>query len=123
MKITRIITIGLIAGCVMGGIYVAKPQTLKPHPKETHIRNIRQLTFGGTNAEAYFSFDGQKVIFQSTREPFKCDQIFTMNRDGSNVHLVSTGKGRTTPGISSPPESPGRNGNASNGKTRWLTNM
>jgi TolB protein len=102
MKVTRIITIGMIAGCVMAGIYVAMPQTIKPHPKETHLRNIRQLTFGGTNAEAYFSFDGQKVIFQSTREPFKCDQIFTMNRDGSNVHLVSTGKGRTTCGYFTP---------------------
>src|SRR5215470_4181864 len=102
MKITRFVTIGLIAGCVMGGMYVAMPQTLKPHPKETHLRNIRQLTFGGTNAEAYFSFDGQKVIFQSTREPFKCDQIFTMNRDGSNVRLVSTGKGRTTCGYFTP---------------------
>jgi Tol biopolymer transport system component len=102
MKITRIISIGMIAGCVMGGIYVAMPQTLKPHPKETHLRNIRQLTFGGTNAEAYFSFDGQKIIFQSTREPFKCDQIFTMSRDGSNVHLISTGKGRTTCGYFTP---------------------
>jgi hypothetical protein len=50
MKITRIITIGMIAGCVMGGIYVAMPQTIKPHPRETHLRNIRQLTFGVTNA-------------------------------------------------------------------------
>jgi Tol biopolymer transport system component len=86
----------------MGGIYVARPQTLQPHPKEVHLRNIRQLTFGGENAEAYFSLDGQKIIFQSTREPYKCDQIFTMNRDGSNVRLVSTGKGRTTCGYFTP---------------------
>src|ERR1051326_8652457 len=102
MRITRIITIGLIAGCVMGGMFVAMPQTIKPNARETHLRNIRQLTFGGTNAEAYFSFDGQKIIFQSTREPFKCDQIFSMNRDGSNVHLISTGKGRTTCGYFTP---------------------
>ena len=102
MKFTRIITIAMIAASVAGGVYVAMPQTIRPHPKEVHLRNIRQLTFGGTNAEAYFSFDGQKVIFQSTREPFKCDQIFTMGRDGSNVRLVSTGKGRTTCGYFTP---------------------
>jgi Tol biopolymer transport system component len=54
------------------------------------------LTNGGENAEAYFSFDGSKIIFQSTRPPYECDQIFTMNLDGSDVKLISTGKGRTT---------------------------
>lgn len=66
------------------------------HPEEKHLKNIKQLTFGGENAEAYFSFDEKKLIFQSTREPFKCDQIFIMNLDGTGVRLVSTGKGRTT---------------------------
>ena len=65
-------------------------------PKEGHLTNIRQLTFGGTNAEAYFSFDDTKLIFQSSRPPFECDQIFTMNIDGSDQTLVSTGKGITT---------------------------
>jgi Tol biopolymer transport system component len=65
-------------------------------PQERHLKNIRQLTFGGQNAEAYFSADGTRLTFQSTRDPFECDQIFTMNIDGSNVRLVSTGKGRTT---------------------------
>jgi len=75
-------------------------QVLQPLPGEKHLANIRQLTFipGGENAEAYFSFDGKKVIFQSTRPPFQCDQIFTMNLDGTDVRLVSTGKGRTTCG-------------------------
>ncbi len=63
---------------------------------EVYFKNIRQLTFGGENAEAYFSTDNKKLIFQSTREPFKADQIFTMNVDGSDTKLVSTGKGRTT---------------------------
>src|ERR1700758_2693163 len=66
-----------------------------PQP-EKHLRNIRQLTFGGQNAEAYFSADGKKLIFQSTRDNVKCDQIFIMNIDGSDQHMVSTGKGRTT---------------------------
>lgn len=64
-------------------------------PDERHLTNVRQLTDGGENAEAYFSFDGRQLIFQSTAE-YGCDRIFTMNVDGSNRRLVSTGKGRTT---------------------------
>jgi TolB protein len=65
-------------------------------PQEKHLRNMKQLTFGGENAEAYFSSDGKKLIFQSTRDGHECDQIYTMNIDGSDVRLVSTGDGRTT---------------------------
>ena len=67
-------------------------------PQEKQLANLRQLTFEGKNAEAYFSFDGKKFIFQSTRNGFQCDQIFIMNEDGSNIQLVSTGKGQTTCG-------------------------
>ena len=67
-------------------------------PREAHLRHVQQLTFGGQNAEAYFSPDGRLLIFQSTRPPYACDQIFIMKADGSDVHLVSTGKGRTTCG-------------------------
>jgi TolB protein len=63
---------------------------------ETHLKNVRQLTFGGENAEAYFTPDGTKIVFQSTRDPYECDQIFTMDTNGENVKLVSTGKGATT---------------------------
>src|SRR5688572_28942397 len=63
---------------------------------ERHLANIKQLTFGGENAEAYFSFDGKKLIFQSKRDNLGCDQIFTMNVDGSNVRMISNGEGRTT---------------------------
>jgi len=63
---------------------------------ERRLRTIRQLTFGGENAEAYFSADGRMLVFQSTRDTFMCDQIFAMNSDGSGTRLVSTGKGRTT---------------------------
>ncbi|MGI8743331.1 MAG: TolB family protein [Bryobacteraceae bacterium] len=66
--------------------------------KPARLENIQQLTFGGQNAEAYWAPDGKRIIFQSTRDKLKCDQIFIMNADGSHPHMVSTGKGRTTCG-------------------------
>ncbi len=63
---------------------------------ERHLRNIKMLTLTGENAEAYLSFDEQKLIYQSTNGNLKCDQIFIMNIDGSNKKLVSTGFGKTT---------------------------
>lgn len=72
--------------------------TLAPMAGESRLANIRQLTNGGENAEAYFSFDGQQLIFQSTRDGFQCDQIFTMRVDGSGLRRVSNGEGRTTCG-------------------------
>ena len=65
-------------------------------PNEKHLRNIKQLTFGGENAEAYFSSDGKQLIFQSTRDGRGCDQIYSMNVDGSNLKMISNGEGRTT---------------------------
>ncbi len=61
-----------------------------------HLSNVKQLTFGGENAEAYFSFDGQELIFQSTRDGGGCDQIYAMRIDGANVRRISSGEGRTT---------------------------
>jgi Tol biopolymer transport system component len=69
-----------------------------PEPGETHFARIRQLTFGAENAEAYFSHDGKRLIFQSTRDGNGCDQEFVMNVDGSDVRRVSTGRGKTTCG-------------------------
>lgn len=70
------------------------------YPQEKHLRNIRQLTFGGNNAEAYFSYDGKKLIFQSEWlqiNPQGCDQIFELSLEGPLKYtLRSTGKGRTT---------------------------
>jgi Tol biopolymer transport system component len=65
-------------------------------PQEKHLKNIRQLTFGGENAEAYFSGDDQRLIFQSTRDGNGCDQIYSMKIDGSDIKMLSNGKGRTT---------------------------
>lgn len=66
------------------------------NPKEKHLRNIRKLTFGGQNAEAYWNFDGTKIIFQTRQPQWPDEQIVTMNADGSNKTLISTGKGRCT---------------------------
>jgi Tol biopolymer transport system component len=70
--------------------------------QERHLTEIRQLTHGGENAEAYFSPDGARLIFQSTREGVPCDQIFTMKIDGSETQRVSDGSGRTTCGYFMP---------------------
>src|SRR2546422_4731666 len=65
---------------------------------EVHLQNIRQLTFGGQNAEAYFSRSGRQLIFQRLAADTGCDQMFVMNVDGRGLHRVSDGKGRTTCG-------------------------
>ncbi len=72
--------------------------SIAPETNEHHFAHIRQLTFGGENAEAYFSHDGKRLIFQSTRGGRPCDQQYVMNVDGSDVHRVSTGFGKTTCG-------------------------
>jgi TolB protein len=74
------------------------------YPQENHFANLRQLTFGGDNAEAYFSFDGKHLSFQSNNKAWglKCDQIFNLDiskaaRDTTyRPPLISTGYGRTT---------------------------
>jgi Tol biopolymer transport system component len=64
--------------------------------KEVRLRNLRQLTVRGENAEAYFSNDDKWLIFQGHDDPGSCDQIYVMDVQGAQRRLVSTGKGRTT---------------------------
>lgn len=72
------------------------------YPEESHFKNIQQLTFGGDNAEAYWSFDGKKLVFQRTsvKDGIPCDQIYVGKvpdkGEKFTYKLVSTGKGRTT---------------------------
>ncbi|HEY2722980.1 MAG TPA: hypothetical protein VGI82_14705 [Chitinophagaceae bacterium] len=72
-------------------------------PDETHFKNVQQLTFGGGNAEAYWSYDGKYIIFQRTnpKEGLNCDQIFIGKvpqkpGDKFDYHMISNGKGRCT---------------------------
>jgi Tol biopolymer transport system component len=65
-------------------------------PGERFFKNVRQLTFGGENAEAYWSGDGKKLIMQSKFGKHPCDQIFTLDLETGERKLVSTGLGRTT---------------------------
>ena len=97
-----VLTLGLsgaasaLVESIRARIAKASAAALPTDARERRLANLRQLTFGGQNAEAYFDWTGTRLIFQSTRPPFGCDQIFTMRDDGSDVRLVSTGKGRTT---------------------------
>ena len=73
------------------------------YPEEVHFKNMKKLTFGGENAEAYWSFDDSKLIFQATNEKWgqSCDQIYIIDTNNYNLHsetpkMVSLGLGRTT---------------------------
>lgn len=83
----------LITGCVH-----KKEALLSGEDKfiDRHMRNVTQLTFDGDNGEAYFSFDGLKLIYQSNSGGYACDKIWTMNIDGSNKKMVSPDHGAHT---------------------------
>ncbi|MDC6353137.1 MULTISPECIES: TolB family protein [Robiginitalea] len=95
------------AGSAAGSPMAASSDTLI-YPGETHFKSIRQVTFGGDNAEAYWSFDNRQLIFQSNYEKWgvECDQMFLMDAgetfNGSVPPMVSTGMGRTTCGYFMP---------------------
>ncbi|MBS1704271.1 MAG: PD40 domain-containing protein [Armatimonadetes bacterium] len=68
----------------------------KLSPEERHFKNLKQLTFGGQNAEAYWNVAGDSITFQAHYPGYPDEQIFTMKADGSNKRLISTGEGRCT---------------------------
>ncbi|MFT4679764.1 MAG: TolB protein [Flavobacteriales bacterium] len=78
-----------------------KPSELHYY-EEGHMKNVRQLTYGGDNAEAYWSFDDEKLVFQSNNKRWgvSCDQIYVMDvlgeKDSLPLDMISTGNGRTT---------------------------
>jgi Tol biopolymer transport system component len=96
--------VALAAGCSSSPRQAAGPAPLgttriaiAADSGERHLTNIRQLTNGGENAEAYWSADGQFITFQSTRDGRTCDQQYVMRADGSGLTKVSRG-GKTTCG-------------------------
>jgi Tol biopolymer transport system component len=102
--LTLALALALASAGALGG---PDPETPVPTPtpllapgEEKFLANVRQLTFGGQNAEAYWSADGGRLIFQSDSVPpdstLPCDQIFTMGSDGSGRRRVSNGEGKTT---------------------------
>lgn len=76
----------------------AAPADSLIRPGETRFLALRQVTFGGENAEAYWSPDGTRLVLQSTRPGVECDQIFlyTAENLAGGGELISTGRGRTT---------------------------
>jgi len=83
----------LFSGCVQKTFHV-KPDTIPFIEK--HMKNITQLTFDGSNGEAYFSPDGRRLIYQSNTGGYACDKIWMMNTDGSDKHMVSPDHGANT---------------------------
>lgn len=78
------------------GFSVQAGELFAANPDEPRLRNVRQLTFEGENAEAYFAYDGTRLIYQRTPESGGCDQIYTYDLTTGEQALVSTGEGRTT---------------------------
>jgi TolB protein len=95
---TRLCTVALLACAIPRTSDLGPRTTILAEPSESHLTNITRLTDGGENAEAYFSRDGMRLIFQSTRDGRSCDQQYVVRVDGSGLRRVSTGAGKTTCG-------------------------
>lgn len=103
----------ILAGPISGTADDTKSAVTESIPAEHHLKNVRQLTFGRQNAEAYFSFDGTQLIFQSTNRwttdtyadalspadtPLGCYQMYVLDMNSGKIRMVSTGVGVTTCG-------------------------
>ena len=103
MQRSLCVGLSVTAACVtMTSLFVGAQSAGSPGDSERHLRAVTKLTSGGENAEAYFSPDGSRLIFQATRDGYGCDQIYTIRVDGSDQRRVSTGTGRTTCGYFTP---------------------
>jgi TolB protein len=97
LALSPVTGLGLLLACSRSP--APAPTFVDPDPGERHLRDIRQLTFGGNNAEAYFSPDGERLIFQRQESTETgCDQQYVMKVDGTGARRVSNGFGRTTCG-------------------------
>ena len=95
-KAVLLLIVVLLSGCMN-----RKPDAPIASPvfADRHLKNVTQLTFDGDNGEAYFSADGKKLIFQSSRNDFSCDKIWTMNIDGLDKRMVGPDHGAQTCGF------------------------
>jgi TolB protein len=73
-------------------------KSVEVDPREKHLTELRQLSFGGENAEAYWAPDGKHLIFQSTRDGGQCDQQYVLALETGDTRRVSNGQGKTTCG-------------------------
>jgi Tol biopolymer transport system component len=102
-EINKYVIFSFVAVLSLGCFQQRKPAKLKLDfnnslilSSESHFKNMSQLTFSGENAEAYFSADGRKLIYQAHDGDSLCDQIYIMDIESKSVELVSTGAGVTT---------------------------
>jgi TolB protein len=100
MRLRLVFAAMVAGGCAHAGAGGgASTAFYQPETGEGHLRNIRKLTFGGNNAESYFSRSGKQLIFQRQEKVDEgCDQQYVINIDGSGMRRVSNGLGRTTCG-------------------------
>jgi len=108
MRYRPLVLLALLAGCSVSAGQVVSPavprepfeikagQPVADLPGERHLRNVRQLTFDGENAEAYWSNDGHRLILQRRSSTIPADQIHILDLATGELKMVSTGKGRTT---------------------------
>jgi len=97
MRTPASIILSLLVSCFL---FTTPPPPAQDSPlkdeRERHLANVRQLTFDGENAEAYFSPDGSRLIFQRAAKGDGCDQIYSIKIDGSDLKLLSNGEGKCT---------------------------
>lgn len=94
---TPILLAALLAGAACRS-HGPAPVSIAPETGERHLANIREITHGGQNAEAYFSADGKWLTFQGSYGSMPCDQQWVMRIDGTDRRQISTGGGKTTCG-------------------------
>jgi TolB protein len=103
MLLPSVIVLAILSSCNNSSqVTASNTADTLAYPEESHFKNIQQLTFGGDNAEAYWSYDSKSLVFQRTniKEGIPCDQIFfgRIPKKGEpfTYKMVSSGKGRTT---------------------------
>jgi TolB protein len=112
MREAALLLAALAAGCAPAGAEEPAPKppaveappafagtglkSVPADPRERHLRNLRQVTFEGENAEAYWSSDGSMLTFQHRGAGVPADQIYTLRADGTGLRLASPGTGKCT---------------------------